>query len=327
MPENKSQLARLLFIDEQIRQGMNSGRLPNCSSLAQAYEVSSKTIQRDLDFLRQRWEAPLAYDPQRRGYHYTQENYGLPALHVNEGEMVGLLLARQGLEAYRNTPVHDSLMAVFQKLADVLPDKVSVDAAWLGERITVLPEQHAIIDPDSWNLVCRALQLSRSLYFDYRKPRDPTAGRRQADPYHLTHYQGAWYLLAYCHSRRRILTFALSRISKVELQDRTFLVPEDFKLADSRRNSFGIFQGQKVYQVDLRFNSSAAPYVVERIWQPDQGITSHKDGSLTLSLPTTDLIEIKRWVLSWGEEVKVLAPEKLQEEVKRSMAAALDSYR
>ncbi|MEJ2032837.1 MAG: HTH domain-containing protein, partial [Deltaproteobacteria bacterium] len=129
MPENKSQLARLLFIDDKIRQGMRSGRLANCSSLAAEYEVSTKTIQRDIEFLRERWEAPVAYDQRRRGFYYSEENYGLPALHVNEGEVVGLLLARRGLEAYRNTPVYGSLISVFRKLADSLPDKVSVDAA------------------------------------------------------------------------------------------------------------------------------------------------------------------------------------------------------
>jgi predicted DNA-binding transcriptional regulator YafY len=327
MPENKSQLARLLFIDDRIRQGMRAGRLANCSSLAAEYEVSSKTIQRDLEFLRERWDAPVAYDQRRRGFYYAEENYGLPALHVNEGEIVGLLLARRGLEAYRNTPVHDSLVSVFQKLADSLPDKVSVDSAWLGNRISVLPEQHAIIDPEAWNFVCRGLQQSRTIAVSHRKPGAEEASRRQLDPYHLVHYQGGWYLLGHCHTRRQILTFALSRITNVELLAATFAVPADFNLEESMKNSFGIFLGKKPCKVRLLFARAAAPYVAERVWHPEQTLRLHRDGSVTLTLPTTDLTEISRWILSWGSGVKVLAPRELAAAVHRELATALAGYR
>jgi predicted DNA-binding transcriptional regulator YafY len=325
MPENKSQLARLLFIDDKIRQGMRSGRLANCSSLAAEYEVSTKTIQRDIEFLRERWEAPVAYDQRRRGFYYSEENYGLPALHVNEGEVVGLLLARRGLEAYRNTPVYGSLVSVFRKLADSLPDKVFVDATWLGNRISVLPEQHTIIDPKAWNAVCQGLQQGRTLAISYLKPGAEKSSRR-VDPYHLVHYQGGWYLLGRCHSRQQILTFALSRMSEVELLPDTFAVPADFNLEENLKNGFGIFQGQKTYKVRLLFAKSAAPYVAERVWHPDQTLRLHRDGSLILTLPATDLTEIRRWVLSWGSGVEVLAPKELSRAVQQELITALTGY-
>jgi predicted DNA-binding transcriptional regulator YafY len=326
MAANKSQLARLLFIDDQIRQGMRGGRLANCSTLAREYEVSTKTIQRDLEFMRERWDVPVAYDQRRRGFYYTEENYGLPALHVNEGEIFGLLVARRGLEAYRNTPVHDSLVSVFKKLADSLPDKISVDAAWLGNRISVLPEHHTIIDPEVWNTVCRGLQQSRTLELSYRKPGAGAAGCRQIDPYHLVHYQGGWYLLGRCHSRRRTLTFALSRISEVALLTGTFAVPAAFNLEASLKNSFGIILGRRPRRVRLHFSRAAAPYVAERIWHPGQSLRRHRDGTITLGLPTTDLTEIRRWVLSWGSEARVLAPRELARAVRQELAGALAGY-
>ena len=326
MTENKSQLARLLFIDDQIRQGMRTGKLANCSSLAREYEVSTKTVQRDIEFMRERWDAPVAYDQQRRGFYYLEENYGLPALHVNEGEIVGLLVARRGLEAYRNTPVYESLVSIFQKLADSLPGKVSVDSAWLGSRISVMPEQHAVISPEVWNGVCRGLQQSRIVEISYRKPGAEDSGRRRVAPYHLVHYQGGWYLIGHCHQRRRTITFALSRISQVELLADNFAVPEDFNLEESMKSSFGIFLGQNPRLVRLLFNSSAAPYVAERIWHPEQALRHHRNGSVTLTLPTTDLVEIRRWVLSWGSGVQVLVPRELALEVRRELEMALSVY-
>lgn len=326
MAENKSQLVRLLFIDERIRQGMHGGRLANCTSLAAEYEVSIKTIQRDLEFLRDQWSAPLQYDPQRRGYFYTEKKYALPALHINEGELVGLLVAQQGLTAYRNTPVHDSLVSVVRKLAASLPDKVSVDSSWLGSRISVLPAQATVIRPDVWDRVSCGLQQGRAIRITYRKPGAKAATERRIDPYHLTHYQGEWYLVGYCQHRHRILTFAVSRISEVELLGRTFSVPEDFSFEESLKTSFGIFRGEKPVTVILRFNRVVAPYILERVWHPQQEVRQHRNGTVTLRLITTDLTEIRRWVLSWGSGVRVLAPAQLAEALRDELMAALEGY-
>ena len=69
MAKYKPQHSRLLFIDRKIREG----RHPNCSSMAEEWEVSRKTIQRDLDYMRYQLDAPLEYSAKHRGYFYTEE--------------------------------------------------------------------------------------------------------------------------------------------------------------------------------------------------------------------------------------------------------------
>ena len=76
---DKTQLLRLVFIDRKIREGMRSGIYANCSSMAKEYEVSSKSIMRDIDYLKNQRDAPIEYDPQKRGYYYTEDNFKLPA--------------------------------------------------------------------------------------------------------------------------------------------------------------------------------------------------------------------------------------------------------
>src|SRR5262245_8629434 len=67
-------LARLAAIDQAIR----AGHWPNASTLARTLEVSPRTIQRDLTFLRDRLAAPIAFDPVHNGYAYTDKEYRLP---------------------------------------------------------------------------------------------------------------------------------------------------------------------------------------------------------------------------------------------------------
>jgi predicted DNA-binding transcriptional regulator YafY len=326
MPGNKSQLGRLLFIDRKIREGMRTGRLANCTTLSGEYEVSVKTILRDIEYLKVSRDAPIRYDQQRKGYCYTEESYALPALHINEGDFFGLLVAQKGLEQYRDTPVYAGLASVFRKIEQSLPDKVSVDSAWLDARISVLPEQHTVISPAIWNTVSKGLQRNRVIRLVYKRPGQKQATSRELDPYHLTRYQGEWYLIGHCRRRERVLTFALSRISEAEETGQSFRVPPEFCYEESMRRNFGIIRGERRYTVRLRFGREAAPYVLERIWHPEQRLRRHKNGSATLSLPATDLVEIRRWALSWGAGVKVLAPAELVGMMRAELARALENY-
>ncbi|MFZ5774563.1 MAG: helix-turn-helix transcriptional regulator [Thermodesulfobacteriota bacterium] len=326
MAGNKSQLARLLFIDQQIREGMRSGRLANCTSLSGEYEVSAKTILRDIEFLRVSHDAPIEYDQQRKGYYYAEENYALPALHIREGDLFSLLVAQKGLEQYRDTPLFDALSSVFKKIEQSLPDKVSVDSAWLGNRISVLPEQHTVIAPAIWETVARALQHNQVLRLDYQRPGAANPASRQVEPYHLTRHQGEWYLIGFCHLRAEVRTFAVSRIGRAEETGQSFVMPEQFDYQTSMRDSFGIFRGERQYQVRLRFEARQAPFMLERIWHREQRVQRHRDGSATLTLPATDLVEIRRWILSWGAGVKVLAPRELAEAVRQELSQALAVY-
>ena len=65
--KDKTQLLRLVFIDKKIREGMRFGNYANCSSMADEYEVSTKSIMRDIDYLKNQCDAPIEYDPSKKG--------------------------------------------------------------------------------------------------------------------------------------------------------------------------------------------------------------------------------------------------------------------
>jgi hypothetical protein len=92
-------LARIAAIDRAIR----GGGWPNASTLARELEVSPRTVQRDIIFLRDRLQAPLEFDGHRHGYCYTREDFRLPFFQLSEGELVGLFLAERLLQQYRGT--------------------------------------------------------------------------------------------------------------------------------------------------------------------------------------------------------------------------------
>jgi proteasome accessory factor B len=109
----------------------------------------------------------------------------------------------------------------------------------------------------------------------------------------------------------------------VKLTGKTFERPQKFSLAKRLRDSFGVHSGEGEYEVVIRFNARAADYVREKKWHESQQLRELKGGGVELKLKLSSLMEIERWVLSWGGDAKVLKPRELAEAVRKSAEAIL----
>ena len=89
------------------------------------------------------------------------------------------------------------------------------------------------------------------------------------------------------------------------------------------RDSFGVHSGEGEYEVVIRFNPRAADYIREKKWHESQQIRELKNGGVELTLKLSSLVEIERWILSWGGDAKVLKPRELADAVIKSAKAIL----
>jgi proteasome accessory factor B len=321
MSKFKPQYARLLFIDRKVREGSH----PNCTGLAEEYEVSARSIARDIAYMKDMLGAPLEYNQARKGYYYSEPNYQFPDIGIRESDFFALLIAEKALTFYENTPIYERLKAVFDRLISFLPDDMIVKTSWIDTRYSFISDSYTRIDPDVWEVLSNALRFQKTVRISHSSP-GKKATRRLVDPYHMTSYRGEWYLVGFCHEKREVLKFAISRISVAENTGKPFTMPPDFNFSDYMGPSFGIMTDAKKYNVSLRFNPECAPYVKERTWHRDQVIREEKDGSIRLSFSTNSLMEIKRWVLSWGNGVTVIKPTSLALLVSRELSTALKNY-
>src|SRR5262245_6753469 len=83
---------------------VKNGEHPNCSTIANEFEVSVRTIMRDVDFMKYRLDLPLEFDGQRNGYYYTQPVEHFPQLPISEAEVFALLVAHKAIAQYHGTP-------------------------------------------------------------------------------------------------------------------------------------------------------------------------------------------------------------------------------
>jgi len=305
----------------RIHRKLQQGDFPSCTSLAREIECSAKTVQRDLDYLRDQLGLPLGYDAGRHGWYYAEPVTAFPTVATTEGEILALFVAEKALAQYRGTPFEKPLATALGKLSAAMDGAVSLDLGALG---TVLSFRHtgvAVTDLAVFQQITHALIDRREIAFAYRKLNAKRAEKRHVQPLHVTNIDGQWYLFGHDLARRELRTFVLARIHGEVTPGKPFELPENFSLAEHLLHSFGAFGGKGEHRIRLSFDSFAAQLIRERHWHASQQIIEQADGTLELRLRLNSLEEIQRWVLSWGEHVKVLAPNALRERVRAATAA------
>lgn len=315
-------LERMMRLHEKLK----AGKFPNCRKLADELEVSSKTIQRDIDFMRDRLNLPIEYDQLHFGFAYTEPVTSFPSIEVSEGELVALFVAQKALGQYTGTPFEKPLKTAFGKITRGLTDSVNFHWGDVDSSISFRGLGRSIADLELFEAVSRAVLASQELLIDYKKLSGAEYESRQVQPYHLGCVENQWYLFAFDLAREQLRTFALPRMRKVRNTKTRFTRPSDFSIGKHLGDSFGVFTGKPRYRVHIRFDAFAARLVAERHWHPSQKIKQLKNQEIDLTLDLGGLEEIERWVLSWGAHARVLEPPALIAQLRSAARQIAESY-
>lgn len=307
----KNVYERFIWFDHQVR----LKKYPNATALGNQFEISTKTAQRDIDFMRDRLHCPLRYNKREKGYYYEDATFSLPMTYLSSKELSSLMIARKMLEDLSGGYLGEELSSILKKITSVLNRHMGID-----EKVEDIFSFHMIeYSPASENVfrtVWEGCLRKRSLQFVYYSPATEESKERRVDPYHLLNYMGTWHLIGYCHLRKEIRDFSLSRISEPALLERTFELPVEFDFQEYFLSTFGLYKGKSREKVTLRFSPEKAKWIKDQIWHKDQKVKYDKDGSMKISFPVSDFSEIKREILRHGSHVEVIAPKALREWIK-----------
>lgn len=310
-------LERLLQIDDLLR----SQQRHTADSLANALEVSERTIRSDLNFLRDRYNAPIESSRQK-GFHYTDPEWRLPSVSLSKGELFALTLGARMLEKQAGSAYAAELRSAIDRLAERLPEQTWVDLQGLAnERVIFRDSAELDLDPEIWHKLETACQQKHSIQMKYYTAGRNAYSERKLDPYVLHFSRSNPYVTGFCHSRQEPRWFRVDRIQSLEVLDETFEIDPTFDPKEHFELAFQHEVGGIPTQISIWFDPPTSPYIRERRWHPTQQIDEHADGSLTLHFVVRGLNEVKRWILFYGKGAMAIAPpelvQMLREEVQR----------
>lgn len=321
-PGSRPPLERMI----KIHQAIASGKYPNATGLSTELEVSTKSIYRDIEFMRDRMGLPIEFDRIKNGYYYTESVENFPAIQITEGEYFALLVAEKALQQYRGTSFEKPLLSAFKKMASALPETISLNISDWEEAISFQLRQTPVMNLKIFEQIASAVASKNELEILYKKPGQSAPETRVIEPYHLANINGEWFLFAYDKMREDIRTFVPSRIQSVKPTGKIFEKKIRFSLEKFLRDSFGVHSGSGNFSIVIRFNEKVADYVREKKWHKSQQLIELPDGSIEMRLTLSSLVEIQRWILSWGGNAIVLEPPELVQSVKEAAQKIVDSH-
>jgi predicted DNA-binding transcriptional regulator YafY len=280
-------------------------RRVRAQDLARQFEISKRTIYRDMSALNQ-MGIPIRALP-GEGFELV-EGYYLPPLMFTESEAVALILGSRLLSqqaAGSLTPSADSALA---KIKVALPDQVRARSEALTNIISfITPGAKFDLDDPQLLLIQNAIQEKRVLHLHYRGYQKEEVTERDVEPHQLFYADGVWYLEAYCRTRKGMRDFRLSRMEKVILRRETFL-----------KKRTGKAQLQSIIVIKIRFVPNAVRWVREQQhygYQHDERETSQGP---VMVYHVNHESEIIPWILGWGTSAEVLSPKELRQTLRET---------
>ncbi len=292
--------------------------------------VSLATFKRDLEYMRERLNAPIVWDRDANGYRFEASRsagprYELPGLWFSPAEAQALLTLEHLLEGLEPSLLGAHLKPLKSRLTALL-SAGDHSADEVRRRIRIIAFGSRRHEPKHFSLLASALLSRKRVKIAYfNRTRDETT-EREVSPQRLTYYRANWYLDGWCHLRNDIRSFALDAIRAAQPVDAKVKDVPEARLDQVLASGYGIFSGDKVQWAVLRFTPERARYVSQEEWHPKQRAKWLRDGSYQLEVPYSSEKELAMDILKHGAEVEVVGPKVLRDEIGKRLKIAAARY-
>lgn len=320
----RDRLARLLRVASILYSAGSGEQGVPVTEIAKLTGMTTRTVYRDINALDQELAIPIF--SAGRGRYGIERKYFLPPLHLSVPEAIVLFLAAR-LIARWSDEYDQAVVSAFTKLADLLPQPIARHVA-----ATMLAVgEHLPNEPFTRNFatLARGWSEGRVLEIDY----EPSDGPRRSTlvrPYFLEPDAAlrTVYLIGFDETAKALRTFKIERIRSATLTSERYEIPDDFDPDRYLAHSWGIWssEGTPTEEVRLRFDASIARRAREATWHPSQRVVELQGGGIEMTFTVAGIIEIRPWILSWGDGVEVLSPPTLRDAVAVAVGKASARY-
>lgn len=295
-----SQIERIVFINRTIEEdgGVRTARIMS------EFSLSRRQVLRDIDFMRDQLKAPIAYDPEKRWYGYTESF----TLFSNSNERMLVLNA-----IFRSLAQSQGLMGTLtEMISEGIDSGLEKSYRSLSDKIVFITPVQDWPDYEVFNRICAAMKSGERMTMHYKNAAGQLS-KRHIEPLRLINYSGRWYLVSYDLQHKELRTFHLSRI--IELAqiagDRMKQRYSDAELDAFIHSGYGIFMGKKVTYVTFRAYGWAIHTLATQTWHAQQRQRIIKEAGedvLEVTLPVANLHEILSALLFFGAQARPVDP-------------------
>ena len=319
MPQNKSALIRYHIIDSCLTNKYR--KFPTLEFIIEKIEetldntISISMLNKDIAAMKDIYNAPIHYDRYQKGYCYEENDFSIKKFPLTEDEVEALDFSTALLNQMKGT---DMLVQFESAINKVIEGYRISKIIGKSEKQILQMEEPIKTEANKWlEQILKSILHKTCLSLKYHGF-NKAARNHEFSPYLLKEYRNRWYAVGYSQKARNILIFALDRIQGIKESKEMYHSNMDFKPEDFFKYSLGItqFNNAKPETVILSFKPDAAHYIFSQPLHHTQEkiLENEKEVQIKMQLHLTE--ELIMTILSHGPKVKVIAPEKLRNQVK-----------
>lgn len=314
----------------KIDQMLHQRKVVPITEFLDELQISSATFKRDLDYMKDRFHAPIEWDREARGYRFVQPNadtpeYNLPGLWFNASE-VHALLTMQHLLANIEPGLLGGQIEPLKARLRALLGAGDHSAEEVKTRFRMLYASRRQVLSKHFQTVATAVLQRKRLKLLHFNRQNGTKLEREVSPQLLIYYRENWYLQAWCHVRNGLRSFSIDAIESASLCGTKAKEVSKKHAAANIDSGFGIFAGEQVNWAKIKFSAERARWVSAEEWHADQRGTYDTDGNYILEVPYADDRELTMDILKHGSHVTVLAPTELRNRVYDELKKTAANY-
>ncbi len=292
--------------------------------------VSLATFKRDLEYMRDRFHAPVVWDRDSRGYRFDAPlpdapRFALPGLWFNADEIRALLTMQQLLSNLQPGLLEPHVRPLLARLRSLL-DVGEHAADEVERRVRILHVGARSMKLPHFQLVAPAVLKRARIWIRYRGRSRDDETEREISPQRLVYYRENWYADAWCHLRDDLRSFAVDAILDATPVDKKAKTVAERDLDEVLASGYGIFSGRKTVWAKLRFSPERARWVASEQWHPKQRGAFDASGFFVLEVPYSDERELVMDIMRHGMHVEVIDPPALRAAVIAQLDAARKRY-
>lgn len=333
MPVNKEAYIRYKIIDTCLS-GKKS--FPSMADLISTCEnelgkkFTISTIQKDIKAMKEDealgFLAPIKYSKSYNGYYYTDENYTIKKIQLNENEIDSLIAAVDLLTTFNGDRVSSNFGVAIDKVLTSVKEKYEKTS----DKRTIIqtenpPKQRGWEHFDKFFKATKERIPVSFIHYNYKK-RDFNS--IVLHPYLLKEFQNRWYIIGYSENHKAIRYFGIDRIMEPLLLKKTFVLQPDFNAEKHFENIYGIYAlSKKVEKIEFEVKPMLGNYLQSQPIHESQKIEAYYSyGSLRLSLQLIPSQELLNFFLMMSNQLILKSPKWLVEEIKMQQKSSMLNY-
>lgn len=289
------------------------------NEIAERFDISRRTVFRDLNFL-QDLNVPVTWDKDQ-GYGIMR-GYTIPPLMFTARELATIMMGLSFVKSQVDATLANDAKDVELKIYNVLPGNLKEWMSALEKQTIVDPFLHFGLEKKeggNWFAVSNAIAERKRMEFDYSPKSGGESEQRIVEPYLLVFYRDHWNVIGFSHKRKSMRNFLLDRMENVKIRDDSFRLPDDIDIEGLIFHS-----DEPEHRIALEVSENELTRLKANLPTKFLKLEEKKPKLFRIEFSFDNLDYINQWLLQFADQVKIIKPKKLRDKRRDLLQRMID---